>query len=74
MAVHDVLNDSRSDQLDLNEQLNTTKEYAIKEIFANYIKFEILSFYGDGGGLQYFATSSGKINKLTNIYIRKSYS
>ena len=48
-VVHKTLEDSRflPDPLPL-------KKFSFAEHIIKYVKFEILSFYGNGGGLQYF--------------------
>ena len=48
-VVHEVLQDSRDlDKVQL-------EKFSFDERIARYLKFEMVSFYGKGGGLQYFA-------------------
>ena len=48
-VVHEVLQDSRDlDKVPL-------EKFSFDERIARYLKFEMVSFYGKGGGLQYFA-------------------
>ena len=50
-VVHEVLEDSRD--------LDTVPlvKFPFEEKISRFLKFEMVSFYGEGGGLQYFAHS-----------------
>ena len=51
--LHETLEDSR--EMDVVP----LKEFKIKKKVARFIKFNMLSFYGDGGGLQYVSKKPG---------------
>ena len=75
-VCQETLNDSR----EMPDPIQLTK-IPIKPTVARYARFQLQSFYGNGGGLQYFSVLSGEssvlklfelidlpTNKLTNTH------
>ena len=56
-VLHQTLNDTR-----LAEDPLPLQNFSITPSEGRFVKFELLTFYGKGGGLQYFAALSGFLN------------
>ena len=53
-VLHETLNDTT-----LTEDPLPLQNFSITPTEGRFVKFELLTFYGKGGGLQYFAGLSG---------------
>jgi len=71
-VLHDFLDDPRN--------TNATEASVPPRVFnlpnptcGQYVRFQIISWYGNGGGLQYFSTCPLKCEDEYNLYLNKCY-
>ena len=64
-VAHETFEDPRESTKTTEDEVNinwlTTKNIAVTDdMEARYVRFELISFYGEGGGLQYFYPDAGE--------------
>merc|ERR1711915_531155 len=70
-VLHDKLDDARK----TNQNLTSVpaQVFSINPTCGKFVKFEIISWYGEGGGLQYFSTCPLKCQEGWTPYKNKCY-
>jgi len=79
-VVHDILDDNEIYNNILDEKINATEASVPPQYFqlpkptcGQYVRFQIISWYGNGGGLQYFSTCPLKCEDEYDLYLNKCY-